>query len=79
MIRALSLEELLAHSLLRIARHAIKGKVKSYIENSNSEKGWNNQAVVGSEGVNSLEFLFLWACEKVNTWVKRIFAPFQKY
>ena len=73
MISALSLEELLASCLLKIGKHAIKNKVKLYIENSNSSKGWNNEAVVGSEGVHSLEFLFLWACEKVNTWVKRIF------
>ena len=73
MVLALSLEELLGCSLLKIGKHAIKSKVKLYIENSNSDKGWKNEAVVGSgEGVSSLEFLFLWACEKVNTWVKRV-------
>lgn len=55
MVRALSLEELLGSSLLKIGKHAIKSKVKLYIENSNSDKGWKNEAVVGSgEGVSSL-------------------------
>ncbi len=71
MLRGLKLNDVIGKVLLMIGKQAIKRKVKAYVNNSNSERGWNNQAVVGSEG-NSLEFLFLWACEKVSGWVKRV-------